>query len=60
MSVDGGVASCSGKVFPVAVCDVFTSFGVSESLGQSEINYIDIMLLLSDANQEIIRLDISV
>lgn len=35
-------------------------FGVSEPLGQSKVNYVDIVLLFANSNKEIIRLDVSV
>jgi hypothetical protein len=39
---------------------MFSSFGVSESLGKSEINDIDVVLFLADPNQEVVRLNVSV
>jgi hypothetical protein len=39
---------------------MLSSFGVSESLGKSEINDIDVVLFLADPNQEVVRLNVSV
>jgi hypothetical protein len=39
---------------------MLSRFRVSESLGESEINDIDVMLLLANADKEVVRLDVSV
>ena len=39
---------------------MFSSFGVSESLGQTEINHINVVLLLPNSNKEVIGLNVSV
>lgn len=39
---------------------MFSSLGVTEALSQAEINDINIVLLLADSNQKVIRLNISV
>jgi len=38
---------------------VFSGFGVTETLGKTEINDIDIVLLFADADEEVIGLDVS-
>lgn len=38
---------------------MFSSLGVTEALGQAEINDINIVLLLADSNQKVIRFNIS-
>ena len=39
---------------------MLTSLGVSEALGQAEIDDVDVVLLLADTDQEVIGLDVSV
>ena len=60
MSIHRSISSSAGQVFAVTVGNMLASLGVSESLGQTKIDDIDIMLLLSDTDKEIIGLDISV
>lgn len=38
---------------------MLSSLGVTEALGQAKINDVDIVLLLADANEEVIRLNVS-
>ena len=59
MSVEAGVASSPCQLLIVLVRDVSTSSGVFIPLGQSKVNYIDNVLLLSKTDQEIVRFDIS-
>ena len=45
----------------VVKCERWHSiFGISESLGQSKINNVNVVLLLANSNQEVVGLDISV
>ena len=60
MSVHTGISGGSCEVLAVSVRDVFTGLGVSESLGEAEVNDINVMLLLPDTNQKVVGLDISV
>lgn len=60
MSVDWSIPGGSGQVLAIAVRNVLTCLGVSEALGETEVDYVDVVLLFADANQEIIGLDISV
>jgi len=39
---------------------VFACLGVSEALRQPEIDHVDVMLLLADADEEVVRFDVSV
>ena len=39
---------------------MLSRLGVSESFGKTKVNHIDIVLLLTNANQEVVRLDVSV
>jgi hypothetical protein len=39
---------------------VLSGFGVTEALGQTEIDDVHVVLLLADTNQEVVWLDISV
>lgn len=39
---------------------MLSRLGVSEPLGKTKVNHIDIVLLLANSNQEVVRLDVSV
>ena len=39
---------------------MLSSLWISESLGQTKVNDVDVVLLLADTDQEIVRLDVSV
>ena len=39
---------------------MLTSFGVSEALGQAEVNHVHVMLLLANSNEEVVGLDVPV
>lgn len=60
MGVHAGVTGSARERLVVLVWDVLTSFGVSVPLGQTKINYIDYVLLFTVADQEIVRLHVSV
>ena len=60
MRVHSGIPGCAGQVFSIAVRDVLTCLGVSEPLGQAEIDDVDEVLLLLNSNEEVVRLDVSV
>ena len=60
MSVNWSVAGGTSQVFAITVGNVFTSLGVSESLGKTEIDNVDVVLLFADTDKEVIRLNISV
>jgi len=60
MCVHRGIAGCSGQVLSISVRDVLTGLRVAETLGQAEINDVDIVLFFANADQEIVRLDVTV
>lgn len=60
MGVDRGVPGCAGQVLTVPVRNVLAGLGVAEPLGQPEVDDVDVVLLLPDANEEVIGLDVSV
>ena len=60
MCVDGGIAGGSRQVFAITVGDVLTGLRVAEALGEAKVNNINVVLLLADADQEVVRLDITV
>ena len=60
MSIYRGIPSRSSEVLPVSVRDVLAGLGISEPLGQAEIDNVHVVLLLADTNQEVVWLDISV
>jgi len=39
---------------------MLASLRVAEALGKAEVDYIDVVLLLADSDQEVVRLDVSV
>lgn len=50
MGVYRGVSSSSCEILSISVGNVFSSFGVSEALCQTEIDHVDVVLLLADTN----------
>jgi hypothetical protein len=59
MCVNRSVASGTREVFAITIGNVLASFRVSEALGETEIDDINVVLLLSDTNQEVVWLDIT-
>jgi len=59
MGVDGCVPGSSSQVLAITVGDVLSSLGVAEALGQTEVDNVNVMLLLANSDQKVIRLDIS-
>lgn len=59
MCVDGSIARGSCQILAIAVGDMFASLRVAEPLGQTEVNNVYIVLLLADADEEVVRLDIT-
>jgi hypothetical protein len=39
---------------------VLASFGISEALGETEIDNVDVVLFLADTNEEVVWLDVTV
>ncbi len=60
MGVHRGVAGCTRQILPVAVGNVLAGLGVAEALGQTEVDDVYVVLLLANANQEVVWLDVSV
>lgn len=59
VGVDGGIAGCSRQIFAITVRDVLTRLRVAEALGEAEVDDIDVVLLLSNADQEVVWLDVT-
>ena len=59
MRVNWGVSGSTGQVFAISVGDVLTGLGVTEALGQTEIDDIHVVLFFSNSNQEIVGLNVS-
>ena len=60
MGVHRGIASSAGEVLIVSVFDMVSTLRVSISFGQSEIDNVDDVLFATDADQKVVRLDVSV
>ena len=60
MRIDGGIAGGSRQILSIAVWDMLTSLRVPKALSQAKIDDIDVVLLLADADQEVVRLDVPV
>ena len=59
MRIDGGIARSACQILAITVRDMLTSLWVAEPLRQSEVNHVYVVLLLADANEEIVGLDIT-
>jgi len=59
MGVNGGIPGRSGQILAITVWNVLASLGVTESFSEAEIDNVDVVLLFTDSNQEVIGLDIS-
>jgi len=59
MGVNGGIPGRSGQILAITVRNVLASLGVTESFSEAEIDNVDVVLLFTDSNQEVIGLDIS-
>ena len=60
MCVDRSITGSTGQVLVLSVWDVKVRLWVTVLLGQTEINDIDLVTTLSNAHQEVVRLDITV
>ena len=60
MSVNRSISGSSRQVFAISVWNMLSSLWVSESLGQTKIDHINVVLLFADSNQEVVGFDISV
>ena len=59
MSVETGVACSARELLVVLVRNVPTCSGVFVALGQAEVNDVDYVLLLAEADQEVVWLDVA-
>ena len=59
VSVDGGVAGSSSEILVLSVRDMKMGLGVTELLGETEIDDIDLIASLSDAHEEVVGFDIA-
>jgi hypothetical protein len=56
--IAGGVARSSGEILVLSVRDVKMGLGVTELLGETEIDDLDLIFTLSNAYEEVVRFDI--
>ena len=60
MGVNGSISCSSCEVLSISIGNVFTSFRIAEPFGEAEVDNVDIMLLLPNADEEIVGLDVTV
>ena len=60
VSVDGGIAGSSSETLVLSVRDVNMGLGVTELLGETEIDDIDLIATPSNVHDEVFRFDIAV
>lgn len=60
VGVDGGVTSGASQVLVLSVRNVEVCLGVAVLLGQTEIDNVDLVTPLSNAHEEVVRLDVTV
>ena len=60
VSIDGSITSSTSQVLVLTVWDVEVSLRVTVLLGKTEINDIDLVASLTNAHEEVVRLDITV
>ena len=60
VGVNRGIAGSTSEVLVLSVRDVEVCLWVTILLGQSEINYIDLVAALANAHEEVVRLDVTV
>ena len=58
MGVDRCVASSTRQVLVLSVRNVEVRLGVTELLGKTKVDHIDLVTILSNAHQEVIWLDV--
>lgn len=59
MRIQTGIACCASQRFVVSVGDVFVCARILEPLGQSIVDQVNIVLPLANANEEIVRFDVT-
>ena len=60
MGVDAGVAGGTGQVLILSIRDVEVRLGIAVLLGETEIDHVDLVAALSNAHEEVVRLDVAV
>ena len=60
MSIDWGVSGSASEILAIPVWDVLACLWVPEALGKTEVDNVDVVLLLPDSDQEIVWLNVSV
>ena len=60
MGVDACITSSTGQILVLTVWDMEVGLRVTVFLGQSKINHVDLVPALSNAHEEIVRLNITV
>ena len=60
MCVDGGIAGRASQILAIAIGNMLTRLRVSKALGQAKVDHVHIVLLLANADQEVVWLDVSV
>ena len=60
VSVHRSVSSGTCEVLSITVGDVLAGLGVPETFGEAEIDDVHVMLLLPDADEEVVWLDVTV
>ena len=60
VSIHRSVSSGTCEVLSITVGDVLAGLGVPETFGEAEIDDVHVMLLLPDADEEVVWLDVTV
>lgn len=60
MSVYTSVSRCSSEILTILIRNMLSCPGLSVSLGEPKVNDVHIMLFLANADEEVVRLDVSV
>ena len=60
MGVYGRVSRSPGQVLTVTIWDMLTSLWVTEALGETKVNNVDVVLLFANSDQKVVWFDISV
>ena len=54
MSVDTSIPCSTSQILAISVGDVLSGLRVSESLGETEIDDVDVVLLFANSNKEVV------
>lgn len=60
MGVDAGIASGTRQVLILSVGNVEVRLGIAVLLGETKVNHVDLVATLTNAHEEVVRLDITV